>query len=67
LLKHAAKDSEPYRKSLYYFEITIKIPDIATLILSAKMGIQNGIKTARFTGIGMIAVCGFRISFSIDS
>jgi hypothetical protein len=67
LLKHAAKDSEPYRDRLYSFEITIKIQDIATLILSAKMGIHNGIKTARFNGFSMIAVCGFRISFPIDS
>jgi hypothetical protein len=67
LLKHTAKDSEPYRKRLYYFEITIKIPDTTTFILSVKMGIHNGIKTARLTGISMIAAGGFRLSFSIDS
>jgi len=67
LAKHAAKDSEPYHKRLYPVEITIKIFDIVNLILSTKMGIHNGIKTARFNDLSMIAVCGFRISFPIDS
>jgi hypothetical protein len=67
LLKQAAKGGKLYGDRLYSIEINIKIYDIATLILSAKMGIHNGIKTARFNDLNRIAVCGFRISFPIDS
>jgi len=59
LLKHPAKDNEPYRRCLYSVDINIKNSDIATLISSVKRVKHNGMKTAGFINFSIIAVCGF--------
>ena len=67
LLRLAAKDNEPYRRCLYSVDFNMKNSDIATFISSAERVNHNGMKTAGFISFSRIAVCGIRLSYSIET
>jgi hypothetical protein len=67
MLQQAAKNSDPYRECLYSVDINNKKSDSTTLMSSAKRVKRNGMETAGFISFSIIAVCGFRISFLIES